>query len=105
VVQMRTSIRVWSRAVRILPTLSIDEAEQQVSLLLFSAHCRLRRFCQAAQFGRGSGGPPASGRPYAASDLRCQDEQSQLHALRQHHSGKLRLSDVKEMFEQMRDHA
>jgi len=27
----------------------------------------------------------------------------QLHALRQHHTGKLRLSDVKEMFELMRD--
>ena len=29
----------------------------------------------------------------------------QLHALRQHHNGKLRLTDVKEMFLQMRDHA
>jgi hypothetical protein len=29
----------------------------------------------------------------------------QLHALRQHYTGKLRLSDVKEMFEQMKDHA
>jgi hypothetical protein len=29
----------------------------------------------------------------------------QLHALRQHHSGKLRLSDVREMFELIRDHA
>ena len=29
----------------------------------------------------------------------------QLHALRQHYTGKLRLSDVKEMFGQMRDHA
>jgi hypothetical protein len=29
----------------------------------------------------------------------------QLHALRQHHTGKLRLSDVKEVFEQMRDYA
>jgi hypothetical protein len=29
----------------------------------------------------------------------------QLHALRQHYTGKLRLSDVKEMFELMRDHA
>jgi hypothetical protein len=29
----------------------------------------------------------------------------QLHALKQHYAGKLRLSDVKEMFEQMRDHA
>ena len=27
----------------------------------------------------------------------------QLHALRQHHTGKLRLSDVKAMFELMRD--
>ena len=27
----------------------------------------------------------------------------QLHALRQHHTGKLRLSDVKEMFELMLD--
>lgn len=29
----------------------------------------------------------------------------QLHALRQHYTGKLRLADVKEMFEQMRDNA
>jgi hypothetical protein len=29
----------------------------------------------------------------------------QLHALKQHYRGKLRLFDVKEMFEQMRDHA
>ena len=29
----------------------------------------------------------------------------QLHALRQHCAGKLRLSDVKEMFEQMQDRA
>ena len=29
----------------------------------------------------------------------------QLHALKHHYTGKLRLSDVKEMFEQMRDHA
>jgi hypothetical protein len=29
----------------------------------------------------------------------------QLHALRQHHPSKLRLTDVKEMFLQMRDHA
>jgi len=29
----------------------------------------------------------------------------QLHALKQHYVGKLWLSDVKEMFEQMRDHA
>ena len=29
----------------------------------------------------------------------------QLHALRQHYSGKLRLTDVKEMFRQMRDQA
>jgi hypothetical protein len=28
----------------------------------------------------------------------------QLHALKQHYSGKLRLTDVKEMFLQMRDH-
>jgi hypothetical protein len=28
----------------------------------------------------------------------------QLHALKQHYRGKLRLSDVKEMFEQIRDH-
>jgi hypothetical protein len=29
----------------------------------------------------------------------------QLHALKQHYSGKLRLFDVKEMFLQMKDHA
>jgi hypothetical protein len=29
----------------------------------------------------------------------------QLHALRQHYSGKLRLSDVEELFEQMKYHA
>jgi hypothetical protein len=29
----------------------------------------------------------------------------QLHALKQHYTGKLRLSDVKEMFAQMKDHA
>jgi hypothetical protein len=29
----------------------------------------------------------------------------QLHALKQHYSGKLRLTDVKEMFLQMRDQA
>ena len=29
----------------------------------------------------------------------------QLHALRQHYAGKLRLSDVTQMFVQMRDHA
>jgi hypothetical protein len=29
----------------------------------------------------------------------------QLHALKQHYTGKLRLSDVREMFEQMRDHS
>jgi len=29
----------------------------------------------------------------------------QLHALKQHHRGKLRLHDVKEMFALMRDHA
>jgi hypothetical protein len=29
----------------------------------------------------------------------------QLHALKQHYDGKLRLTDVKEMFVQMRDHA
>jgi hypothetical protein len=29
----------------------------------------------------------------------------QLHALKQHYAGKLRLSDVKEMFLQMRDHS
>ena len=29
----------------------------------------------------------------------------QLHALKQHYAGKLRLFEVKEMFEQMRDHA
>jgi hypothetical protein len=29
----------------------------------------------------------------------------QLHALKQHCRGKLRLSDVKEMFERMRDYA
>jgi hypothetical protein len=29
----------------------------------------------------------------------------QLRALKQHYTGKLRLSDVKEMFEQMKDHA
>ena len=29
----------------------------------------------------------------------------QLHALRQQYTGKLWLSDVREMFEQMRDHA
>jgi hypothetical protein len=29
----------------------------------------------------------------------------QLHALKQHYNGKLRLSDVKEMFLQMRNHA
>jgi hypothetical protein len=29
----------------------------------------------------------------------------QLHGLKQHYSGKLRLTDVKETFEQMRDHA
>jgi hypothetical protein len=29
----------------------------------------------------------------------------QLHALRQHYSGKLRLTDVTAMFVQMRDHA
>jgi hypothetical protein len=29
----------------------------------------------------------------------------QLHALKQHCTGKLRLSDVKEMFAQMKDHA
>jgi hypothetical protein len=29
----------------------------------------------------------------------------QLHALKQHHPGELRLSDVKKMFLQMRDHA
>ena len=29
----------------------------------------------------------------------------QLHALKEHYTGKLRLSDVKDMFEQMRDHA
>jgi hypothetical protein len=29
----------------------------------------------------------------------------QLHALRQHYNGKLRLTDVEEMFLQMRDHA
>jgi hypothetical protein len=29
----------------------------------------------------------------------------QLHALKQHYTDKLRLSDVKEMFEQMKDHA
>jgi len=28
----------------------------------------------------------------------------QLHALRQHYTGKLRLSDEREMFEQMKDH-
>jgi hypothetical protein len=28
-----------------------------------------------------------------------------LHALRQHHTGTIRLSDVKEMFELMKDHA
>jgi len=28
----------------------------------------------------------------------------QLHALMQHYTGRLRLADVKEMFEQMRDH-
>jgi hypothetical protein len=29
----------------------------------------------------------------------------QLHALKQHYKGKLRLTDVKEMFLQMRDHS
>jgi hypothetical protein len=29
----------------------------------------------------------------------------QLHALKQHYAGKLRLSDVLKMFEQMKDHA
>jgi hypothetical protein len=29
----------------------------------------------------------------------------QLHALKQHYTGNLRLSDVREMFEQMRDHS
>jgi hypothetical protein len=29
----------------------------------------------------------------------------QLHALRQHYAGKLKLFEVKEMFLQMRDHA
>ncbi|HZR88398.1 MAG TPA: hypothetical protein VFB02_16440 [Bradyrhizobium sp.] len=29
----------------------------------------------------------------------------QLHALKKHYRGKLRLFDVKEMFEQMRDHS
>jgi hypothetical protein len=29
----------------------------------------------------------------------------QLYALKQHYTGKLRLSDVRKMFEQMRDHA
>ena len=29
----------------------------------------------------------------------------QLHALRQHYSGKLKLADVREMFVQMKDHA
>jgi hypothetical protein len=29
---------------------------------------------------------------------------AQLHALKQHYNGKLRLSDVKETFELMRDH-
>jgi hypothetical protein len=28
----------------------------------------------------------------------------QLHALKQHYSGKLKITDVKEMFVQMRDH-
>jgi hypothetical protein len=29
----------------------------------------------------------------------------QIHALRQHYDGKLRLTDINEMFVQMRDHA
>jgi hypothetical protein len=29
----------------------------------------------------------------------------QLHALKQHYSGKLKLTDVKEMFVQLKDHA
>jgi hypothetical protein len=29
----------------------------------------------------------------------------QLHTLKRHNTGKLHLSDVKEMFEQMKDHA
>jgi len=29
----------------------------------------------------------------------------QLHALKQHHAGKLRLTDVKALFQQMRDQA
>ena len=29
----------------------------------------------------------------------------QLHALRQHYAGKLKLTDVREMFVQMKDHA
>ena len=43
----------------------------------------------------------------AAPNTLEQDEIAvrQLHALKQHHRGELRLSDVKQMFLQMRDHA
>jgi len=42
---------------------------------------------------------------FAEGDAVKRDEIAgrQLHALRQHHPGKLRLADVKEMFLQMRD--
>jgi hypothetical protein len=44
---------------------------------------------------------------FAETNLIKRDEIAarQLHALRQHYAGKLRLTDVKEMFLQMRDHA
>ena len=37
--------------------------------------------------------------------LRDEIAARQLHALKQHYAGKLRLFEIKEMFEQMRDHA
>jgi hypothetical protein len=48
--------------------------------------------------------PPAR---LAAPNAIKQDEIAahQLHALKQHYTGRLRLSDIKEMFGQMRDHA
>lgn len=42
---------------------------------------------------------------FAETSVNKQDEIAarQLHALRQHYRGKLRLTDIKEMFRQMRD--